>query len=83
MYSRDELEPWVARVNQLAEGGFVEDVYVVTNNHFRGQAAANAIMLASMVRGAPQPAPDSIVAAYSDALEGLAEAEGGPQMRML
>ena len=46
----------------------VPDVYVVTNNHFRGQAVANAKMLESMVQRGPVGAPADLVAAYPDAL---------------
>ncbi|UCF21158.1 MAG: DUF72 domain-containing protein [Gemmatimonadota bacterium] len=83
LYSRDELEPWVERVRQLAESGYVDDLYVITNNHFRGQAAANALMLASLARGVPQKAPESLVAEFPEALSGLAEADSGPQSRLL
>lgn len=83
LYGRQELEPWVARVRELAEGGLVEDVYVVTNNHYRGQAVANAIMLAAMFRGRTQRAPESVVEAFPDALAGLAQADEGPQPRLI
>lgn len=46
----------------------VPDVYVVTNNHFRGQAVANAKMLESMVEHRRVDAPAELVAAYPDAL---------------
>lgn len=39
LYSKDELEPWVARIESMARS---RDVFVVTNNHFRGQAIVNA-----------------------------------------
>lgn len=42
LYSSEELQPWVARVEQMAERA---DVYVITNNHYRGQAIVNAIDL--------------------------------------
>jgi uncharacterized protein YecE (DUF72 family) len=42
LYSQDELEPWVERINSMAKN---KDTYVVTNNHFRGQAIINAIDL--------------------------------------
>lgn len=83
LYSREELEPWVERVKELAGGGTVDDVYVVTNNHYRGQAAANAIMLSAMLRGDAQPAPAPLVEAYSEALGGLAVPEQGTQRRLL
>lgn len=39
LYSKEELEPWVARIETMARS---KDVFVVTNNHFRGQAIINA-----------------------------------------
>ena len=46
----------------------VPDVYVVTNNHFRGQAVANASMLEAMVEGRKVEAPPELVAAFPEAL---------------
>lgn len=39
LYSEKELEPWVARIETMAKS---RDVFVITNNHFRGQAIVNA-----------------------------------------
>ncbi|MGN6182876.1 MAG: DUF72 domain-containing protein, partial [Thermoanaerobaculia bacterium] len=39
LYSEKELEPWVARIESMAKE---KETYVVTNNHFRGQAIVNA-----------------------------------------
>jgi len=39
LYSKDELAPWAARVEHMARK---QDTYVITNNHFRGQAIINA-----------------------------------------
>jgi len=38
-YSREELQPWVSRIETMAQS---KETYVITNNHFRGQAIANA-----------------------------------------
>lgn len=81
LYSREELEPWVARIRELAEGGTVDDVYIVTNNHFRGQAVANAIMLAAMIRKKPQKAPEALARSFHEALAGLADVEAEAQAR--
>ncbi len=83
LYERSELEPWIERIRELARGGLAEDVYVVTNNHYRGQAVANAVMLASMIRGRPQCAPEPLLAAFAQPLKGLAEADPGPQRTLL
>jgi uncharacterized protein YecE (DUF72 family) len=83
LYTRGELEPWAERVRILADAPQAPDVYVVTNNHFRGQAAANAKMLESMVEERTVEAPPELVAAFPDALRGFAVAAGGAQPRLL
>ena len=42
LYSKAELEPWVDRIKRMAMD---RDAYVITNNHFRGQAIVNAVEL--------------------------------------
>jgi uncharacterized protein YecE (DUF72 family) len=39
LYSAEELEPWLGRIGSMAQN---QDTYVITNNHFRGQAIVNA-----------------------------------------
>ena len=39
LYSKKELAPWVERIETM---GRSRDTYVITNNHFRGQAILNA-----------------------------------------
>ena len=39
LYSKEELAPWVDRVRSIARE---KETYVITNNHFRGQAIVNA-----------------------------------------
>jgi uncharacterized protein YecE (DUF72 family) len=47
------------------------DTYLITNNHFRGQAALNALELRSHLRRAPVPVPPPLLAAYPE-LQGMA-----------
>jgi len=42
LYSKEELAPWVDRIQTMAAA---KETYVVTNNHFRGQAIVNAVEL--------------------------------------
>jgi uncharacterized protein YecE (DUF72 family) len=42
LYSAEELQPWTGRIEAMARE---KDTYVVTNNHFRGQAIVNATEL--------------------------------------
>jgi uncharacterized protein YecE (DUF72 family) len=73
LYSAGELEPWADRVKALAASPLAPDVYVVTNNHFRGQAAANAKMLEAMVEGRKVEAPAELLRAFPEALAPFAE----------
>lgn len=77
LYSAEQLEPWAERVEQLAEAPRAPDVYVITNNHFRGQAVTNAKMLEGLVSGHPVDAPEALVAKYADALRPFVAAPHG------
>ena len=68
LYTAAELAPWAERARALAEDPRVEDVYVVTNNHFEGKAVANATMLKAMVEDRLVPAPPDLVERYREAL---------------
>jgi uncharacterized protein YecE (DUF72 family) len=73
LYKADELKPWVERAREIANDPATQEVYVVTNNHYRGKAVANALMMKSMLIGAVVPAPAGVVEAYGDAMDGFAE----------
>ncbi|HEX8692623.1 MAG TPA: DUF72 domain-containing protein [Longimicrobium sp.] len=80
LYTPAELEPWAERTREIAAEPPTEDVFVVTNNHFRGKAAVNALMLQSMVQGEKVPAPPPLFDEYGAVLESYAEPrepEGG------
>lgn len=68
LYSARELEPWAGRIREMAASSRGPDVYVVTNNHFRAQAVANAKMLEGMVEGRPVDAPPGVAERYREAL---------------
>jgi uncharacterized protein YecE (DUF72 family) len=76
LYSKEELTEWVARVEEAA--AHVNRIHVVLNNHFRGQAVANALAIAAMIAGRRVPAPPGIRETYpgfSDLLEGTSRDE--------
>ncbi len=68
LYKPDELEPWVERAKELAATRDTTEVYVITNNHYKGKAVANALMMRSMLAGEKVPAPSGVFEAYSDAV---------------
>ncbi len=49
LYSRDELQDWLERIREL--GRKSPQVFIITNNHYRGQAMANALQIKNMLTG--------------------------------
>jgi uncharacterized protein YecE (DUF72 family) len=70
LYSAEELDPWAERAKEV--GALASETFIITNNHFQGQAIANAVMLKAMVEGESVASPPPIVAAYPDLLAGFA-----------
>ncbi len=62
LYSLDELDPWIVRIKEVAKHTF--ESYVITNNHFRGQAVVNALEIKSTIEGKPVMAPEPLLEVY-------------------
>ncbi len=62
LYTAQELGEWKERIEQVAESEL--PTYVITNNHYQGQAAANALELIAMIDRLPPAAPALLVEAY-------------------
>ncbi len=62
LYSRPELESWKTRIDALsAKAG---KTFVITNNHFEGKAAVNALQLKNMLSGRAVRVPDILLQRY-------------------
>lgn len=62
LYSEEELDQWIPRIREM--GDKAENVYVVGNNHFRGQAPANILQLKSKTIQEPVEVPQPLLKAY-------------------
>jgi uncharacterized protein YecE (DUF72 family) len=62
LYAAGELEEWIARIKSL--GSKTGKVYVITNNHYRGQAMANALQIRNMISGEKVDVPDLLLEKY-------------------
>jgi len=63
LYSPPEVGVLAARADEISQE--VDQTWVVTNNHFEGQAVANALEIKWLLGGRqPTPAPDEIVEAF-------------------
>jgi uncharacterized protein YecE (DUF72 family) len=65
LYTKDELEAWLSRIHEVARQA--QETYVITNNHFRGQAPTNALMLRAMA-GEKVEVPHELRLAFGEAL---------------
>jgi uncharacterized protein YecE (DUF72 family) len=68
LYTPEQLAPWAERARALAEAPGTREVYVVTNNHFRGQAITNGLQLRALLERRPVAAPASLVETFPGAL---------------
>ena len=55
LYTHDELDPWLKRIKDVAK--HTRETYVITNNHFRGQAVVNALEIDAALKEKKVPAP--------------------------
>jgi len=58
LYTGPELEKWKQRIDAIA--GRAQKTFVVTNNHFEGKAAVNALQLKNMLTGGTVRVPSSL-----------------------
>lgn len=62
LYTEQELKEWMPRIEQVRRSA--PTTFVFTNNHFRGQAVANALELVARVTGEPVEVPRALLAEY-------------------
>jgi uncharacterized protein YecE (DUF72 family) len=67
LYTPDELREWQRRIASVAARSAA--TYVILNNHYQGKAVVNALQLASMIRKAPVPVPESLLEPYPELAE--------------
>ncbi len=90
LYSDEELTPWVDRIRQAGEklastrevDAAARGVYVILNNHFRGQAVANAIQLQMALTGESRDVPETLRETYPALVPVTTAAATNPQRRL-
>jgi uncharacterized protein YecE (DUF72 family) len=73
LYKPSELEGWEEKIKDISRNS--EKTFAITNNHYKGQAAVNALELKSMLSGKKVRAPKVLVEHYPEALERISEME--------
>jgi uncharacterized protein YecE (DUF72 family) len=64
LYEGRELEPWVERIGESARKTPEKPTFAILNNHFRGQAVANAIQLRHGLTGETATVPGTLLQSY-------------------
>ena len=62
LYSADELDPWIEKIERMTQTA--DEIYVITNNHYRGQAVVNALEIHNKITGKPAEVPTQLLEAY-------------------
>lgn len=63
LYSMDELAEWSKRAGEMLEK--VGSLFIITNNHFQGQALANGFQLKSILEGGIVETPASLIRSFA------------------
>ena len=58
LYSEEELEPWASRIRTVNQ--HARNTFVITNNHYQGKAAVNALQLLSILKGTKVKVPEPL-----------------------
>jgi len=77
LYSRDELEPWVNRIKEVAQKA--KQTFVITNNHARGQSLANAFEILAQLEEERVPGPAKLIETYPRLIESVEADDESPQ----
>jgi len=67
LYTKEELEEWTKRIKELGKKS--DNVFVITNNHYRGQALANALQIKNMITGEKFDISPELIKHYPDLKE--------------
>jgi uncharacterized protein YecE (DUF72 family) len=78
LYSLEELQPWVTRIQEVQQ--HTRDTYVVTNNHYQGKAVVNALQLLSILKGTKLKAPDDLRQHYPQLEQIASEMPAAPTL---
>lgn len=71
LYTPEQLKPWKQKIERLGEKA--QKTFAITNNHYKGKAAVNALELKGMLTGKKVKAPGTLVEHYPE-LKDFAEA---------
>jgi uncharacterized protein YecE (DUF72 family) len=73
LYKPKELEGWKEKIVHISRSS--EKTFAITNNHYLGQAAVNALELKNMLSGRKVKTPQTLVEHYPNELQAISEVD--------
>lgn len=73
LYNLSELDEWVKKIKEL--GNKSDKVFVITNNHYRGQALTNALQIKNLLTGEKISLPENLLDLYPELKDILKDSE--------
>jgi uncharacterized protein YecE (DUF72 family) len=64
LYTEEEIDDWARRIGLMRQRAPGATIYIIANNHYRGQAPANALELRSLLEGRPVEVPPLLLASF-------------------
>jgi len=64
LYNAEEIASWGAKIDAMQKTSRGRDLFVIANNHYRGQAPANALEMIALLTGKKVPVPPGLEHAY-------------------
>lgn len=77
LYSNEELDDWIGRIKELERKS--DNIYIVTNNHYQGQALTNALQIKNKLSGEKLAIPLELVQQYPELKNILKKIDKGQQ----
>jgi uncharacterized protein YecE (DUF72 family) len=78
LYPREELEPWVERIESIAKTS--ETIFVITNNHPAAKSLQTGFLLATMFLRKKIKVPETMFERYPELIELAAEPPKNPKL---
>lgn len=75
LYTKDELSEWTDRIKELGKQS--DKVFIITNNHYRGQALANALQIKNLLTGEKLEVPLDLIKQFPVLRDLIAKLKSG------
>ena len=80
LYSESELAPWIVSIEEMSKK--TKKMFIIFNNHFRGQALINAFQIMYELKKERPPAPERLLRYFPQAAKFIKADSSGETMQL-